>query len=140
MRRLILISLFLTACLPVIRPTNASADPGLPIRFVLSAALGAPPVVWTATSGSIAADGTFTAPPCSSPLPVTVTIAATSGSDTVTTTVLVEDRITSIDVSPKTVTLAPGQSQKFTATIKTVCTPAGTTVSRTVSKPAIASK
>jgi plastocyanin len=138
MRRLAAAALVvLSACLPVIRPTpdggfsispaTAQADPGQAVRFVLLAATGAPPpVTWTVTGGgAVAADGTFTAPGCASALPATITITATTGSTTATATVQVADKVTAVSISPATVSLAPGQTQAFTATVRSVCFPGG---------------
>jgi plastocyanin len=110
-----------------IQPATAQADPGRAIKFVLAAASGAPPdVTWSASGGSMAPDGTFTAPGCTSALPMAVTITATAGGSVVSTTLTVEDRVTGISISPAAVTVAPGQTQKFTATVRTVCVPGGT--------------
>jgi hypothetical protein len=107
-----------------ISPARASADPGQVLKLALSQT--PPTVTWTVTGGTIAPDGTFTAPGCASALPATVTITATSGSDSASAVVQVADRVTGVTIAPPTVTLAPGASQRFTATVKTVCNPAGT--------------
>ncbi len=132
---LITLSVF-TACAVVrpvagggftVEPASAQADPGQAIRFVLSAAQGAPPAVtWTVTGGgSITAEGLFTAPGCASTLPVTVTITATSGSASASAVVDVADKVTGVSIAPVTVTLTPGASQTFVATVKTACNPTG---------------
>ena len=110
-------------------PARASADPGQIIRLVLVAAQGAPPpVTWTVTGGgAVAADGTFTAPGCASTLPATITVTAASSGFSAVSTISVADKITSITVSPPTVTLAPGATQVFTATVRSVCFPGGMT-------------
>jgi type IV secretory pathway VirJ component len=108
-------------------PARAQASPTDVVRFVLVAAQGAPPpVTWAVTGGgTVAQDGTFTAPGCASPLPATITLTATSGSTVATTTVTVADKVTSVAISPSAVTLAPGATQVFTATVRTVCFPQG---------------
>jgi len=110
-------------------PARANADPGQIVRLVLVAAQGAPPpVTWTVTGGGVvAADGTFTAPGCASALPATIVITAASSGFSSTSTISVADKITSITVSPPTVTLAPGATQQFSATIRSTCFPGGMT-------------
>jgi hypothetical protein len=120
-KRLAVACFVLSACV-TIRPTNAVASPGQVLQFVMSAA----PVAWTVTGGgTIAADGTFTAPGCASTLPATITITATSGGTVATTTVTVDDKVTGVSISPATVTVAPGQTVQFKATVRTVCQPNG---------------
>jgi plastocyanin len=131
MKRLAIAGFLLSACV-TIRPTSAVAAPGQVLQFVLSAA----PVVWSVTGGgTIAPDGTFTAPGCSTSLPVTITITATSGGSTTSTSVTVDDKVTGVTISPATITLAPGQTQKFTATVKTVCFPAGVVQQMQIKRP-----
>ena len=121
-----------------ISPATASADPGQAIKFVLDIATGAPPIVtWTVVGGgSIAADGTLTTPGCTATLPATVTVTATSGTFSATAVATVDDRVTSVSINPPTVSLAPGATQKFTATVKTVCVPAGVTTAMKATRPA----
>jgi len=124
MKRLLAASFLLSAC-AVIRPSNVSADPGQAVKFILDASTGAAPVVWTVTGGTVSPTGSFTAPGCATSLPVTITITATAGGTTASTTVLVDDKVTGVTISPAVITLAPGATQQFTATVRTVCFPAG---------------
>jgi hypothetical protein len=143
----IFVASLLAACpLPVVRPTPdggftispavAQADPGQAIRFVLQAAQGAPPAVtWTVTGGAVDATGSFTAPGCTATLPATITITATSGAFSATSVVSVADKVTAITVSPPSVTLAPGATQAFTATVRSVCFPGGMTQNLKARRP-----
>ncbi len=110
-------------------PATASASPGQALRFVILAAQGAPPeVTWTVTGGgAVDTAGSFTAPGCSSSLPATITITATSGTFSASSIISVADKVTSVTISPPAVTLAPGAVQQFTATIRSVCFPGGVT-------------
>lgn len=135
---LITVTAILTACPPVvivptpdggftIQPQGARADPGQAIKFIVQMAQGAPPpITWSVTGGgSIDANGNFIAPTCATTLPATITITATALSTTATQIVTVADKVTAITISPLTTTLAPGATQQFTATVKSVCFPAG---------------
>lgn len=151
MKRILLagaVAVFAACPLPVIKPTPdgftiepavARADPGTVLKMV--AAQAAPPITWSAAGGGvIAADGTFTSPGCAAPLPATVTITATSGGFTATAIITVEDRVTGITISPPAVVLAPGATQLFKATIKTICAPAGVASTVRLRRPADPSK
>jgi hypothetical protein len=129
-RRLAVVAVLLSAC-AAIRPSNAEAFPGQVLQF----ALGAAPVAWTVSGGTIAADGTFTAPGCASALPATITITATSGGAVATTTVTVDDKVTSVSISPATITLAPGQTVQFKAIVRTVCQPNGVVQKMQLKRP-----
>ena len=120
MKRLLVAGFLLSACV-TLRPSNAEAFPGQVLQFALSAA----PVTWSVSGGSITPTGAFTAPSCATTLPSTITITATSGGTVVTTSVLVDDKVTGITISPSVVTVAPGATVQFTATVRTVCFPAG---------------
>ena len=146
MRRLLLAAFVaLAACpIPVIRPTpdgftiepqSAYASPGGVVRLVASVALGAPPVTWTATGGTITPAGILTVPGCSASLPVTVTVTATSGATVATSTVNVADSVTGITVSPSTVNVAPGGTVTFVATVKTNCFPLGAASNMQLKRP-----
>jgi plastocyanin len=130
MKRLAIVGFLLSACV-TIRPTNAEAFPGQVLQFALSAA----PVEWSVSGGSITPGGAFTAPGCSTALPSTVTITATSGGTVVTTTVNVDDKVTGITISPSVITVAPGATVQFTATVKTVCFPAGVVQKMQLKRP-----
>lgn len=146
---LMAVAAILTACPPVvivptpdggftIQPQGVRADPGQAVKFIIQAAQGAPPpVTWTVTGGgTIDAAGNFVAPGCASTLPVTITITATAlGSSSSATIVNVADKVTAITVSPSTVNLAPGATQQFTATVKSVCFPAGMTSNMKIMRP-----
>ena len=146
MRRALLAwAVLLAACpLPVIKPTpdgftiepaSARADPGTVLKLV--AAQAAPPITWSAAGGgSVGPDGSFVAPGCSSPLPATVTITATSGGFTATAVITVEDRVTGITISPAAVVLAPGATQLFKATVKSICNPGGVASTVKLRRPA----
>ena len=135
MRRFIWgISVVLASCVVVkpvpgggfeIEPASAVASPGGIVALTAKVALGAPPVTWTASGGAITATGVLTVPGCASALPVVVTVTATSGTTVATSTVNVADTVTGITVSPSVVSVAPGGTVNFTATVKTVCFPAG---------------
>ena len=145
MRRVLLAAASLLASCAVIRPVpgggfevvpaTASASPGSVVRLMAAVALGAPPVTWTATGGTITAAGALTVPGCSAALPVTVVITATSGTTTATSTVTVEDAVTGITVSPATVKVAPGGTVQFTATVRSVCFPGGMTQNLRMKRP-----
>ena len=130
------ISLFLLSACVTIRPSNVSADPGQAIQFVLSAATGAAPVVWTTSAGTITAAGVLTVPGCTATLPVTVTVTATVASTIATSTVNVADTVTGITVSPSAVNVAPGGTVNFTATVKTTCFPLGAAQMMKLKRPA----
>jgi hypothetical protein len=149
MRRLALVAVIFAACpMPVLRPTpdgftiepaSAQASPGQVINMVAAVTLGAPPVVWTvAGGGSITPAGAFTAPTCADPLPATITITATSGATVAKSTITVADTVTSVAINPPTVAIAPGGTYQFTATIKTVCVPAGVTAMQSVAPAKLA--
>ena len=135
MKRLLLVAASLLAACATVRPVpgggfevvpaTASASPGSVVRLMASVALGAPPVTWTATGGTITAAGVLTVPGCSAALPVTVVVTATSGTTVATSTVNVSDTVTGITVSPSVISVAPGGTVNFTATVKTTCFPAG---------------
>jgi hypothetical protein len=75
--------------------------------------------------GTVSTSGLYTAPATAG----TYHVVATSVQDTTKTyvvTVTVSDHVLSVTVSPSTVTLQPGQTQQFTATVTTTC---GATVS-----------
>ena len=147
MKRLLLagvVAIFAACPLPVIKPTpdgftiepqSAHASPGSVVRLMAQVALGAPPVTWTVTGGTITAAGVLTVPGCTAALPVTVVVTATSGTTTATSTVNVADTVTGITVSPSTVNVAPGGTVNFTATVKTVCFPAGAAQNMKINRP-----
>jgi plastocyanin len=116
-------------------PASANASPGGVVRLVASVALGAPPVTWTATGGTITPAGVLTVPGCAASLPVTVTVTATSGTTVATSTVNVADTVTGITVSPSTVNVAPGGTVQFTSLVKTVCFPAGSASNMQLKRP-----
>ena len=152
MKRILLagvVAIFAACPLPVIKPTpdgftiepqSAHASPGSVVRLMASVALGAPPVTWTATGGTITPTGALTVPGCSAALPIVVTVTATSGTTTATATVNVADTVTGITVSPSAVNVAPGGTVSFTATVKTTCFPAGVASVVSVPKSAVAKR
>lgn len=108
-----------------IEPANAMASPGDTLPLLVKVALGAPPVVWGTNAGSITPEGVLTVPGCTSTLPMTLTVTATSGTDVATAVVLVQDKVTGITINPPSIVLPPGGTMTFTALVKTVCFPAG---------------
>ena len=78
-------------------PATAQADPGETVKINLSQAV--PGLIWTTTAGTIAQDGTFTAPGCSAALPVTSIITATSGEFSATASIITADRVTGISIN-----------------------------------------
>ena len=116
------------ACTPSggfsIIPSAAAAVPDQVLQFALSQAASG--VVWTANAGTITQTGQFTAPGCTAPLPQSITVTATAGAFSATATVAVADAVTGIAVNPSSISLAPGGSTTFVATVKTLCNPAGT--------------
>jgi plastocyanin len=146
MKKILLVALSLLVACATIRPTpggfsiepaTARASPG---STLLLLATGAPPVTWTATGGTITPAGALTVPGCSAALPLTITVTATSGTSTATSSITVEDAVTGITVSPSTVKVAPGGTVNFTATVKTVCFPAGSAQAVKVQRSAVAAK
>ena len=73
-----------------------------------------------AAGGTISSDGTYTAPSIAGTYHVVAASQAVPSSIT-TATVTVADRILGVTVSPTTVTLAPGATAQFTATVTTTC-------------------
>lgn len=131
-----LIGFFLTlsACTLTISPARASSLPGQ--VFALTASQS--PVTWTATVGTITSTGLWTAPPCSTTLPITAVITAVSGNNSTTSQIAVEDRVTSVSITPIAATIAPNGTIQFQATIKTVCFPAGVVADNKLTLPASA--
>ncbi len=78
-------------------------------------------VTWSvqegSTGGSITSAGVYTAPAIAG----TYHVVATSQGATTTVPVTVGDRILGVAVSPTTVSLAPGATAQFTATVTTTC-------------------
>lgn len=124
---LVALALFVLGCphnpatLFSVQPAEASVLPGGVLRLVASQT----PATWSvqeAGGGTVDASGNYTAPACgASTVPGTFHVMVTSGGRTATTTVMVADAVLSVDINPKSVTLAPGQTQKFTATVTTTC-------------------
>jgi hypothetical protein len=81
-------------------------------------------VTWSvqegAAGGSIASNGTYTAPSTAGAYHVVATSVA-DGTATAVATVTVSDHILSVAVSPATATIAPGGTAQFTATVTTTC-------------------
>ncbi len=108
-----------------ITPATAALDTCRTLAFtatVSGASNGA--VTWTIQEGSaggtIAPDGSYTAPAAAGTYHVVATSQA-SPSSSATAAVTVADRILGVTVSPATLTLAPGTSAQFTATVTTTC-------------------
>jgi hypothetical protein len=80
-------------------------------------------VTWSvqeSAGGSVSSDGTYTAPST----PGTYHLVATSHADptkSATIAVAVTDHVISVALSPATVTVAPGATVQFTATVTTTC-------------------
>ena len=106
-------------------PSASAAVPNQVLALALSQAQ--PAVAWSATAGTVTQAGVFTAPGCTAALPQTITVTAVSGSFTATATVTVSDAVTGITVTPQNVAVAPGSTTTFTATVKSICDPIGTT-------------
>jgi hypothetical protein len=125
----ILLVLLVAGCTPSstsfeIIPSASAAVPDQVLKLALSQTVSA--AVWSATAGTITQTGTYTAPPCSTALPQTVTITAAAGGFTATATVTVDDKVTGITITPATVAMAPNATQQFAATVKSLCNPTGT--------------
>ena len=121
--------LMLAGCTTLtISPARASSLPG---EFIKLSANQTTPIAWTASAGSITSDGIWTAPPCPVPAPVTVVITAVSGSNSATSQIIVEDKVSGITVTPSAATVLPNGTVQFRATIKTFCFPAGLATSST---------
>jgi len=119
-------------------PRASAAVPDQVLKLALSQAV--PGVVWSATAGTITQAGVFTAPPCSTALPQTITITAVSGPMSATASVAVADQVTGITVNPPTASLPPLGTVTFTATVKSLCNPTGTASTLRVAAPAAATK
>jgi len=111
-----------------ISPTSATTDAGgAAIPFTASVTgVSNTAVAWSVngvaggnpTVGTVDANGKYT-PPATAPSPATVTVTATSAADA-TKSASAQVTITppiSVTISPLTVTLQPGASQQFTATV-----------------------
>ncbi|HEY7454141.1 MAG TPA: hypothetical protein VH683_06215, partial [Thermoleophilaceae bacterium] len=108
-----------------VTPPVTTAEVGATVAFSARTNEGDSSFDWTASDGTIDANGTFTAPST----PGTVTVTATtrrilSGSATVTVKCPAgqvvfdgECRTISVTVAPGTATLAPGATQQFSATV-----------------------
>jgi plastocyanin len=102
-----------------IQPAEAAVSPGEMLQYEL---LGATAATWSVVEsggGTISSAGLYTAPAC--PTVGTFHVSAAAGGLTAQAVVTVVDGIASLVVSPATVTLAPGQTQQFTATQTTKC-------------------
>src|SRR6185312_4507766 len=111
-----------------ISPTSATTDAGgAAIPFTASVTgVSNTAVAWSVngvaggnpTVGTVDANGKYT-PPATAPSPATVTVTATSAADA-TKSASAQVTITppiAVTISPLTVTLQPGASQQFTATV-----------------------
>jgi len=138
MKKLALL-LAIIACTPSpsgfsIIPSASAAVPDQVLKLALSQAV--PGVVWSATAGTITQAGVFTAPPCSTALPQTITITAVAGPSSATATVAVADQVTGVAINPPTASLPPLGTVTFTATVKSLCNPTGTASTLRVAAPA----
>ena len=100
-----------------ISPESINLSPGQTFTFsaTVTGGSGNTELTWTATGGSITAEGVYTAPSTSG----TYTITATSVEDTsksASATVNVTESI-SVAISPESVNLSPGQTFTFSATV-----------------------
>ncbi len=99
-----------------LNPTSVTLNPGQTQQFT-STVTGSTntAVTWSATGGTISSTGLFTA---GSTAGSTFAVTATSAADTTRkATAAVSVRAISVTISPKTVTLNPGQTQQFSATV-----------------------
>jgi hypothetical protein len=139
MKKIALLALIaLASCEPNaafhIIPSASAAVPDQVLKLALSQAV--PGVVWSATAGTITQAGVFTAPPCSTSLPQTITVTAVAGPLSATATVAVADAVTGITINPPTASLPPLGTVTFTATVKSLCNPTGTASVLRVTAPA----
>jgi RHS repeat-associated protein len=109
----------------VVSPERVTLKPSATRQFsaVGTTALGTPTVTWTASAGSIAADGTYAAPAT----PGTYTVTATSTTDA-TVFAVAEVRVTlqgavEVSLTPEEVQLKKGGSTTFTATVNGAANP-----------------
>ena len=89
-----------------IAPTLVTLSPGQTQAFTATPATG---VAWTATGGTITANGIFTA----GATPGSFTVTATGANGTAAATVIIAT--TSLSIGPSQVTLLPGATQQYTA-------------------------
>ncbi len=108
-----------------VAPTNGTVNGCQTLTFTAAVTGSADTAVaWSiqegAAGGTIAANGTYTAPSTSGTYHVVATSHA-SPSSSATVPVAVTDKILSVAVSPSTISLQAGASAQFTATITTTC-------------------
>ncbi|HEX4383759.1 MAG TPA: hypothetical protein VH083_12455, partial [Myxococcales bacterium] len=103
-----------------VSPTTVDLDPGKNQAFTVIPSSGpVPTVIWTVAetsgAGSIAADGTYTAPDSAGIFHVVATTP--TGDLTAQAVVTVGSPVVEISISPSDVTVAAGQTQAFIATV-----------------------
>ena len=75
-------------------------------------------VTWTATTGAISSTGLYTAPPTiSSTTSVTITAVSVANANITATAALTLTPAAYVTVAPASISLIPGQTQQFTATV-----------------------
>lgn len=108
-----------------ITPTNGAVDACLTLAFHATVTGSADQAVtWSvqegAGGGSIASNGTYTAPAAAG----TYHVVATSHADAsaqASVPVVVSDKVLAVDVSPTSTALHPGETAQFHATVTTTC-------------------
>ncbi|HKV75111.1 MAG TPA: hypothetical protein VJN95_11370 [Gemmatimonadales bacterium] len=103
-------------------PASATVHAGLTQQFTVSGTLSdgstvTPAVTWSATGGNISPQGLYTAGATLGPFQVTATQAG-SGLSASAAVTIAPALITSLDVTPGAITLAPGAAQQFTASAR----------------------
>ena len=106
-------------------PSPAATNSCLTLTFTATVANATnKAVTWSvqegATGGTITTAGVYTAPANAGTYHVVATSVA-DGTKTAVSTVTVTDKILSVTTSPATVSLTPGGTQQFTATVTTTC-------------------
>lgn len=130
MKRMIFIALALVACQPAtinevlgVQPAAAATTIGGMVQFLAENA--APPVTWAVQEGSIGGTitgGLYSATPCATVVPGTYHVVATAGGKSASATVTVTSEVvTSVTVSPGTLSIPAGGTQQFVATVTTSC-------------------
>jgi uncharacterized small protein (TIGR04563 family) len=115
----------------LVSPARATVAPA---QVLTLAAAATPPVTWTVTEpggGTVSASGVYSAPPCGPSVPGTYHVVAEAGGRTGSAEIRVQEAVLEVTVSPSSVQLAPGQTQQFTATVRTSCGSATTGLSVT---------
>jgi hypothetical protein len=109
----------------MVSPTSGAVDACLTLTFTASVSgVTDGTVVWSVQEGSaggtITPAGIYTAPASAGTYHVVATSQASPMSSTAVA-VTVSDRILGVEVTPSRVSLAPGGTAQFTATVTTTC-------------------